>query len=72
MDAERVETLQRSPSTHPSRRGALRLLAGSALGSLLGWREPELGDAHDLSTRCKKRKGDKKKTCLKQARKHNA
>jgi hypothetical protein len=72
MDAERFETLLRSLSEHRSRRGALRLLAGSALGSLLGWRESGVGDAHDLSARCKKRKGDKKKRCLKRARKHNA
>lgn len=39
MDAERFDTLLRSLSDTPSRRGALRLLAGSALGSLLtfGW-----------------------------------
>jgi hypothetical protein len=36
MDADRFEHLLRSWSTTPSRRHALRVLAGSALGALLG------------------------------------
>lgn len=72
MNAEHFETLLRSLSAHPSRRGALRLLSGSALGGFLGWREPGPGEAHDPSQKCRKKSGDKKKKCLKKARKHNA
>ena len=54
MDADRFDTLLRSLATSPSRRGALRLLAGSPLGSLL-MRDPLSADA--------KKKGGGKKKC---------
>ena len=72
LDADRFETLLRSLATNPSRRGALRLLAGSALGGFLGWRESGPSEAHDFLAKCKKKSGEKKKKCLKKAKKHNA
>jgi hypothetical protein len=55
MDADRFDSLLRSLSTTPSRRNALRFLAGSALGGLVGLEQ--------LKTRAKKGggKGGKKK-----------
>ena len=59
MDANRFETLLRSLATSPSRRGALRLLAGSALGGLT------LGGPRTLleltETEAKRKKGKKRK-----------
>jgi hypothetical protein len=52
MDAERFETLLRSLSASPSRRTALRLLAGSSLTGLLS-----LGSLPADAKRKKKRKG---------------
>ena len=72
MDAERFDTLLRSLSMNHSRRRALRLLAGSALGGLLGRRESGPGEAHDLLGKCKKKSGEAKKKCLKKAKKHAA
>ncbi len=41
MDGERFDRIARVLGTTPSRRGALRLLAGGALGGLLGQHRPE-------------------------------
>jgi len=70
MDDFRFDTLARALA-RPSRRMMLRRLAGFALGGML---IPALDDAaaHDLTATCKKLKGDKKKKCLKKARKHTA
>src|SRR5688572_27596369 len=60
MDADRFDTLSRSLSTTPSRRGALRVLAGSLLGGLITL-GAEDGDAHDPLKKCKKKSGKQKK-----------
>jgi hypothetical protein len=44
MDGSRFDAFSRSLVTSPSRRGALRLLAGSALSGLLTW-DPQSADA---------------------------
>src|SRR5687767_8359197 len=71
MDADRFDALSRTLSISPSRRGALRVLAGSAVASLF-----TLGavvvDAHNALPACRKKKGKAKKKCLKKAKKHNA
>jgi hypothetical protein len=61
MDADRFDSLLRAFATTPSRRHALRFLAGSALGSLWGLEQ--------LKTRAKKGKGKghgkrKRKKCV--------
>jgi hypothetical protein len=71
MDPRRFDTLSRALSTTPSRRGALRLLAGSAVG-LLVWHGSADTAAHDPSKGCKKKSGKARKTCLRKAKKHNA
>jgi hypothetical protein len=72
MDAEGFATLLRSFSATPSRRGALRLVASSALG-LLGWSTAPEATAHDLVKKCKKFDNKtKRKKCLKKAKQHNA
>ena len=72
MDADRFESLLRSLSPSPSRRRALRLLAGLVLGSPLALGTPGT-DAHDTSAKCKKLADkDKRKKCLKKAKKHLA
>ena len=53
MDADRFDTLSRVLARTPSRRSALRLLAGSALGSLLTLSADD-ADAHNALTPCKK------------------
>ena len=73
MDPKRFDAVLRSLSTTPSRRIAVRLLAGlvlgDALGSLLG--QP-VAEAHNALTACRKKSGKQKKKCLKKARAHNA
>jgi hypothetical protein len=70
VDADRFETLLRFLSASPSRRSAVRLLAGLILGSPLAL-GPAGSGAHDKSSKCKKREGEAKKKCLKKTRKHN-
>jgi len=55
MDADQSDTLLRSLATTPSRRNALRLLAGSALGGLFGLAQ--------MQTKAKKGGKGKRKTC---------
>jgi hypothetical protein len=60
MDADRFEALLRSFTTSPSRRGALRVLLGSALAGSFGW----LGSAESRGDKKRgkgKGKGKKKK-----------
>jgi hypothetical protein len=71
MDADRFDALARSLSATPSRRGALRLLVGSAFGGLVTLGDGD-ADAHNALTACKKKSGKQKKKCLKKAKKHNA
>jgi hypothetical protein len=71
MDAHRFEYLLRSLSASPSRRSAVRLLAGLVLGSPLARGAAETA-AHNALKKCKKRDGDRKKVCRKKAKKHNA
>jgi hypothetical protein len=77
MDADRFDTLLRLLSETPTRRGALGLLTGSALGgglgALLGLSSPENAAAHNPLKKCKKinDKG-KRKACVKKAKEHNA
>jgi hypothetical protein len=61
----------RTLSTAQSRRGALRLLAGSTVG-LLGWQGFGSTEAHDARKKSKKKSGQQKKRCLKKAKQHNA
>src|SRR5688572_7694846 len=62
MDADRFESLLRSLTTSPSRRGALRLLAGSALGSLL-LGDPLAAEAKKGGGKGGKNGGKKDKKC---------
>src|SRR5215204_6311507 len=71
MDSDRFDALSRSLSLVPSRRGALRLLAGSAFGGLAILR-PGAVVAHDALKACKKKSGKQKKKCVKKAKQHNA
>lgn len=72
MNVNHFQTLFRSLASAPSRRSALRFLAGLVLGSplLLG----RLGaTAHDKTAKCKKLDDKaKRKKCLKKAKKHRA
>ena len=71
MDADRFDALSRALSTTPSRRGTLRLLAGSALAGLLSRGVAET-DAHNKLEKCRKIEDkDKRKRCRKKARRHN-
>jgi hypothetical protein len=70
MDADRFDALLRSLFRFPSRRSALRLLAGLLLGSPLALGITD-ADANDTLKKCKKIK-DKRKKCVKTAKKHNA
>ena len=71
MDANRFDVLSRSFFASPSRRTALRLLIGSALGTVIGHRGEESA-AHNALKTCRKKSGKQKKKCLKKARAHNA
>jgi hypothetical protein len=70
MEADRFDTLSRTLSAAPSRRTALRLLAGSVFGSLVTLTHDDAA-AHDALLECKKKKGKQKKKCLKKAKAHN-
>jgi hypothetical protein len=59
MDADRFDALSRSLIEAPSRRSALRLLAGSALGGALGWLGHEAAEA-GKKKRKKRKKGEDK------------
>ena len=66
MDADRFEALLHSLIQSPSRRGALRLLAGAALGGALGWRglaDTEAGKRHKRCKHCGPCKRCKKGKC---------
>jgi hypothetical protein len=69
MDERRFDTL--TLSLAGSRRRALGGVLAAALG-LLRATEAEDAAAHDLTSKCKRKSGEQKKTCLKRARKHNA
>ncbi len=71
MNDDRFDSLLHSLAATPSRRGALGLLASSALG-LLGWSAAPEAGAHNALKACKKKSGKQKKKCLKKARAHNA
>jgi hypothetical protein len=72
MDGSRFDDLTRSLTSTPSRRTAVRLLAGSALG-LLGSAGGAEAAAHNALTKCKRTDNkQKRKKCLKRARRHNA
>ena len=76
MDPNRFDTLARSVTGASSRRRAVRLLLGSAVGGLLGGVAAQETDAHDAMKKCKrykKRNGqDWYDNCVKNAKKHNA
>jgi hypothetical protein len=71
MDADRFDTLLRSLAQTPSRRGALRVLAGSVLAGLVTV-DGDNSDAHNPLKKCKKKSGKAKKKCLTKAKAHNA
>jgi hypothetical protein len=70
MDAGRFDTLTRSLTDAHSRRRALSGLLAGALGLLVV--QSEEAQAHNPLKACKKKSGDKKKKCVKKAKKHNA
>ncbi len=72
MDADRFDARSRTLSITPSRRGALRGLAGAVCTSLVGGLLVQQTDAHDALLTCKKLKGERKRKCRKKAKKHNA
>lgn len=71
MDGSRFDALTQSFTITGSRRAALRLVAGSVVG-VLTWQDREEISAHNALLKCKKLKGDKKKKCVKKAKKHNS
>ena len=71
LDATRFDTLTRTFSTVGSRRRAVALALGGAIG-LRGLLDPEMVEAHNVLASCKKKKGKQKKKCLKKAKQHNA
>jgi hypothetical protein len=72
MDADHFETLLRSVSATPSRRGVLRVLGGCAV-SLLGWSGVPPTTAHNARRACAEIKNQKKRErCTRRAHKHNA
>jgi hypothetical protein len=62
MDADRFDALLRSLSHVPSRRGAVRLVAGAALGGAFGWLRATEAEAKKR----RKKKGKKKRRCAPQ------
>jgi hypothetical protein len=68
MDADRFDALSRSFTTVGSRRRALALALSAALGPLLVREDTA---AHNALLKCKRLKGEKKKKCVKKAKKHN-
>lgn len=72
MAADRFESFLRSLSASPSRRGALGLLTGILLGGSFTLRADDV-EAHNKLKKCKKIDDrDKRKQCLKKAKKHQA
>ena len=72
MNADRLEALLRFLSVTPSRRGTLRLMVRLVLGGRLTYGITG-ADAHDKLDRCKKIDDkDKRKRCVKKAKKHKA
>src|SRR5688572_13324270 len=72
MDGDRFDQLLRSLAERPSRRATLRLLVSSILGNLV-LLTVTATEAHDKLKKCKKIDDkDKRKKCVKKARKHNA
>lgn len=72
MDGSRFDALTKSLTATGSRRGTLGALLVTSLG-LLGWNGAARVQAHDLIGKCKKIEDkDKRKKCLKRARKHKA
>ena len=71
MDATRFDTLVRSLSAVGSRRRAVALALGAAIG-LRGLLDRETVEAHNALTACKKKSGKARRKCLKKAKKHNA
>jgi hypothetical protein len=69
VDANRFDAIARSLTTARSRRRAVALAVSGALASLL---MPGEAESHNISAKCKKLKGAKKKKCLKKAKAHNA
>ena len=67
MDGYHFDALTRSLTSAGSRRRALALALSGTLASLLAREDT---DAHDALLTCKKLKGDKKKKCLKKAKRH--
>jgi hypothetical protein len=73
MDPIRFDAVLRLLSASPSRRSAVRLLAGLVLGDVLGFLLGQpVAEAHNALKKCKKLNGNKKKQCLKKAKAHNA
>ena len=72
MDADHFETMLRSLSAGPSRRDALRLMAGVVIG-LLGGSGLSPARAHNARPACTGIKNDKKRErCKRRAHEHNA
>jgi hypothetical protein len=72
MDGSRFDALTRSFTAAGSRRGTLSALLVTSLG-LLGWNGPTPVQAHDLFKKCKKiQDKNKRKKCVKKAKKHKA
>ena len=72
MDDDRFDTLLRMLATAPSRRTALRLLAGTALRRGIVPLAVRNAASHDALKKCKKFKDKAKKKCVKKAKAHNA
>ena len=69
MDATRFDSLLKSLCETPSRRHALCLLIGAVFSGRVALGAGDVA-AHDALLTCKKLKGDKKKKCLKRAKRH--
>lgn len=67
-----IESVARRLAETTGRRRVLRLLAGGALGALVGWPVAEAASAHDALATCSRFEDKKKrKACVKKAKKHN-
>ncbi len=70
MDQDRFDDLARSLTTATPRRSAVRGLAGGLLAGVFSWHSNHGAEANDKLKKCKKFEGDKKKKCIKKAKKH--
>ena len=70
MDGSRFDSFTQTLALHGTRRRALGGLLFGAFGFLS--LSADDAAAHDLKAKCKKKSGDAKKKCLKQAKKHAA